>query len=308
MSDNLPQVAVLLAAYNGMSWIEEQLASILGQTCVNVSVYISIDPSTDGTEAWCSEYAKRHPNVYLLPSAGPFGGAARNFFRLIRDVNFSAFDYVSFSDQDDIWYPGKLERAVAQLKNGSFDGYSSNVVAWWSNGRRIFVNKAQPQVKWDYFFEAAGPGCTYVLTQRLASAFKNIIEARWDKVQDVKLHDWFCYAFARGAGFRWFIDPVPSMDYRQHTKNQVGVNAGFASAISRVREVVYGSWFPQVELISELIDAGDSLGIVSKKFMFSGRTSFLRLLLQQADCRRRRRDRIGFVVLCILRAIFGKGT
>ena len=47
----LPKVAVLLAAYNGMQWIEEQLTSILGQSAVDVTVYISIDPSTDGTES-----------------------------------------------------------------------------------------------------------------------------------------------------------------------------------------------------------------------------------------------------------------
>ena len=52
-----PKVAVLLAAYNGMQWIEEQLASILCQSGVDVSIHISIDTSNDGTEAWCESFA-----------------------------------------------------------------------------------------------------------------------------------------------------------------------------------------------------------------------------------------------------------
>jgi rhamnosyltransferase len=63
MSDNHPRVAVLLAAYNGMAWIEQQVASILAQTGVVVTIYISIDPSSDGTEAWCNEYAISHPTI-----------------------------------------------------------------------------------------------------------------------------------------------------------------------------------------------------------------------------------------------------
>lgn len=304
MNDNTPRVAVLLAAYNGMSWIAEQLASIVAQTNVDVCVYISVDPSTDGTEAWCSKYAENNPSVKLLPASGPFGGAARNFFRLIRDVDFSDFDYVSFADQDDIWYPEKLERAVNKLRLGGIDGYSSNVVAFWPSGRRILVDKAQPQVEWDHWFEAAGPGCTYVLTQPLASALKETIVKHWHKVQSIALHDWFCYAFARSAGFKWFIDSVPGMDYRQHAGNQVGVNSGVASAISRLRQVLNGWWFSQVRLICELTT--ENCNNVSKRPGLSGRISILKLAVRLKDCRRRRRDQLVFAALCIVIALFGK--
>ncbi|HGA2317532.1 TPA: glycosyltransferase [Pseudomonas putida] len=306
MTENIPRVAVLLAAYNGMSWIEEQLVSILSQTHVHVNVFISVDPSTDGTEAWCSRFAENNPDVQLLPTCGAFGGAARNFFRLIRDVDFSGYDYVSFSDQDDIWYPDKLERAVLKLRRGDVDGYSSNVVAFWPSGRRILVDKAQPQVQWDHLFEAAGPGCTYVLTQPLAAALKGTVVDHWYRVQGVALHDWFCYAFARSAGFEWFIDPEPGMDYRQHAKNQVGVNAGAVSAISRLKKVVDGWWFSQVKLICELTT--DNRNNASKRPTVSGRVSILKLVVRLKECRRRRRDQLAFAAFCMVMALFGKGA
>jgi rhamnosyltransferase len=302
MPFEIPKVAVLLAAYNGMSWIEEQLASILAQTGVHVSIFISVDPSTDGTEDWCAEYALSHPNVTLLPPAGPFKGAARNFFRLIRDVDFSAFDYVSFSDQDDIWYPDKLERAVAKLRSDDVDGYSSNVVAFWPNGRRMLVDKAQPQVQWDHLFEAAGPGCTYVLKPALAVGFKKLIVEEWERVQEIALHDWFCYAYARSHGFKWFIDPEPGMDYRQHADNQVGVNAGVSSGFARLRRIVDGWWFQQIELTGSVVlkdsktvaDASPSSGVRWKQMVLAPRR-----------CRRRHRDQIIFPVLYLVAKVFG---
>lgn len=204
-----PKIAVLLAAYNGMQWIEEQLTSILDQTAVDVTVYISVDPSTDGTEAWCTAFAVSHPNIIILPEAGKFGGAARNFFRLIRDVDYCAYDFIALADQDDLWNADKLQRAVAAIQNRRVDAYSSNVTAFWPDGRTHLLDKAQPQVEWDFLFEAAGPGCTYVFNRGLADALKLSMLANWQQLQTVSLHDWYCYAFARSHGYRWYIDPVP---------------------------------------------------------------------------------------------------
>ncbi|KWS26145.1 glycosyltransferase family 2 protein [Pseudomonas syringae] len=296
MSSVFPKVAVLLAAYNGMAWIEAQLDSILKQTNVCVSVFISVDTSTDGTEAWCADYAQHHASISLLPPAGRFGGASRNFFRLIRDVDFSTFDYVAFSDQDDIWHPDKLQRAVAALALGHHDAYSSNVTAFWPDGRRVLLDKAQPQVQWDHLFEAAGPGCTYVMNRRLADAFKSSLLSHWDAAQAVSLHDWYCYAFARSHGFRWLIDPVPGMDYRQHANNQVGANTGLASLISRLKKIADGWWAGQVVLIGQLI--GDSQLHPAGKHV-STRLSFLKLAFKAPQCRRRPRDKIFFIIACL---------
>lgn len=150
MPVNYPKVAVLLAAYNGEQWIEEQLASILRQSAVELTVYISIDPSSDGTEALCCAICAEHPSVIVLPAAGVFGGASRNFFRLIRDVDFDCFDFVAFADQDDVWHSNKLQRALQAIETHRADAYSSNVTAFWPDGRTHLLDKAQPQVEWDF--------------------------------------------------------------------------------------------------------------------------------------------------------------
>lgn len=295
------RIAVLLAAYNGCEWIEEQLASILAQARASVDIYISVDPSTDGTEALCARLAERHANIAVLPPGGPLKGASRNFFRLIKDVDLSAYDYVAFSDQDDVWYADKLDRAVTTLRRSDADGYSSNVVAFWDDGRRLLVNKAQPQVRWDYLFEAAGPGCTYVLTRRLASAFKSLLLRQWDEVQRVDLHDWFCYAYARSHHYSWIIDPTPGLDYRQHARNQVGVNNGVASARSRLRKITDGWWFSQIQLTATLLDIHSPYRILDGDSTKA--KEWIKLAFSVAHCRRRPRDRAMLFAICLLNSI-----
>jgi len=158
-SHSLPSIAVCLAAFNGIRYIQQQLDSILSQADVQVTVFVSVDRSIDGTENWFSTVQAKEPRVVLLPTGAAFGGAARNFFRLLRDTDFAAFDYVAYADQDDIWLPGKLKRACDTLTQAGAQGYSSDVVAFWDSGKSLYIKKSYPQRRWDYLFESAGPGC-----------------------------------------------------------------------------------------------------------------------------------------------------
>ncbi|MBS4076862.1 MULTISPECIES: glycosyltransferase [Pseudomonas] len=296
MSVRSRKVAVLLAAYNGMEWIEAQLTSILHQSLVDVTVYISVDPSSDGTESWCAHYAKMHPEIVVLPEHGKFGSASRNFFRLIRDVDFDTYDFLAFADQDDLWHIDKLSRAIEAICEKKVDAYSSNVTAFWSDGRTHLLDKAQPQVAWDYLFEAAGPGCTYVMTNELATSMKHAVCQNWIKIQDVSLHDWYCYAFARSNGFTWYIDPRPSMDYRQHARNQVGANKGWKPLLARYSMINDGWWFGQIKILSQLF--GRAASPITHDCLRLGCPQLIRLSFKAWQCRRRKRDKILFFIIC----------
>jgi len=77
---SVPRMAVLLAAYNGMAWLQQQVQSILAQQGVQVALFISVDASTDGTRAWVQALSQAEPAVTLLPDAGRLGSAGANFF------------------------------------------------------------------------------------------------------------------------------------------------------------------------------------------------------------------------------------
>lgn len=299
-----PRFAVCLAAFNGLQYLSKQIDSILGQRNVSLQIYISVDKSADGTEKFLTDWAAKEPRLYLLPLGLHFGGAGPNFYRLLRDVEFSNVDYLSFADQDDIWHEDKLWRAHCALRNNCAAAYSSNVLAFWPNGRALLIDKAQAQKKWDFLFEAAGPGCTYVLRVDLALGLKCLIQRRWQEVQAVALHDWLSYAYARMNGFTWLIDPVATMDYRQHASNQVGVNVGWSAFRHRVNKVLDG-WGPrQAALIASLLDMNDLTFV--RRWKGGGTLGLLYLALNARHCRRRLRDQFLFALSCLVLALLGR--
>lgn len=303
-NSNQPKCAVLLAVYNGMEYLEQQITSIFNQKEIKLTIFVSVDRSTDGSDLWIEQLAKKDSRVIMLPYGERFGGAANNFFRLIRDVDFANFDYIAFADQDDYWYPNKLLKAVNMLKDGQFDAYSSNVTAFWSNGKEAYINKAQPQKKWDFIFEAAGPGCTYVFNFNLMNAIKKHLLEVGNRIQSVRLHDWYCYAYTRAKGYKWYIDPEVSMRYRQHEKNQVGVNLGVNAYMKRFKEITEGSWLKQAYLIANLIGEGDSPFIKSWSQLRRG--DLLRLATHSFQCRRRLTEKFAFFCICLMLALLGK--
>lgn len=298
-----PRIAVLLAVFNGVKWLPEQLHSILNQVRVDVTIFVSVDSSADGSEEWIDDLAINESRIKVLSHASQFGGAAPNFLRLLREVNFYGYDYVSLADQDDIWDSKKLDAAVTLLKASKVDAYSSNALAFWQNGKTAFINKSQPQVKWDYFFEAAGPGCTYVISWKLALAIQNLLRVKSDLAQRIGLHDWFIYAYARVNGFRWIIDHQSYIRYRQHNSNQVGMNLGWRAFMHRVYKVSSGWALSQSILIADLLDKQDDPFV--KKWSSGSSIGLVLLACHSWQCRRRLRDKILFFFSCIFMALLG---
>lgn len=296
-----PWFAVCLAAYDGMAYIAEQIDSILQQKNVEFQIFISVDQSTDGTEDQLVAWALTEPRLTLLPFGQRFGGAGPNFYRLLREVDLSGFDYLSFSDQDDIWHPEKLLRAHRLMTEQGAHGYSSNVTAFWPSGKTQLVNKAQPQRSLDFMFEAAGPGCTYVLKSSLALSLQAMVRAADVSLLRVGYHDWLIYAFARANNYAWAIDEWSSMQYRQHANNQIGVNAGWRSYWLRVRKMLSGHGFEQSLLIADLVHAASTP--VVQKGLRGGRLGYLWLALRANQCRRKRLDQLWFFILCVLFAV-----
>ena len=75
-----PRVLVLLAAFNGTAFLPAQMASILGQQAVDVQVVLSIDRSTDGTEAWAAQLAQHDARVTVLPGGASLWRRGAQFF------------------------------------------------------------------------------------------------------------------------------------------------------------------------------------------------------------------------------------
>lgn len=252
-----PKFLVLLAAFNGDKFINEQVLSILNQKYVNLSIIISIDKSDDYTEKCALDLSLKFENIRIIKNAFNLkkSKASVNFFNLINYVNkFETFDYIALSDQDDIWDYDKLIRAHSKIMLSKASGYSSNVSACFSSGKEKLIKKSYPQKSLDYIFESAGPGCTYVLKRDLFMHLKKfILTTNHEELCEVNYHDWFIYAFARVNRYKWVIDSQVTMKYRQHEKNVVGARIGIRSYFLRINSVIKGEALYQAILLDKIL-------------------------------------------------------
>lgn len=285
-----PKIAVLLAAYNGIDWIDEQIDSILKQKGLSVTIFISVDLSQDGTELIVDSIAAKNNKVISLPYGQRFGSAGKNFFRLFRDVDFNAFDYIALSDQDDIWLDTKISRAVSLISTKHVDVVSSDAIAFWEDGKQEVIKKSYNQVEYDHFFEAAGPGCTYVFSHNVACSIKCFLKNFPQVERLVTLHDWFFYAYCRHNRYKWYIDDKPLILYRQHSNNVVGANNNFKAYVKRWKMISNKWYVNQVKIIIHLIAPDLERELLSRKF----------LLLHLFKLRRRPRDCFAFAALLLL--------
>jgi rhamnosyltransferase len=297
-----PKVAILLAAYNGAEYITEQLKSIENQLNVSLTVFLSLDLSNDNTLEIVNAYNK-NLTIEILPYGDHYGSAGANFFRLLKDTDFSGFDYVAFADQDDIWLPEKLKNAIHFMNSAGVAGYSSNITAFWSNGKEKLIKKDHLQVDYDYLFESPGPGCTFVLNQKLANSIKVEISNKYNSIHSIWLHDWFCYSFARFKGFKWGIDSKPTMLYRQHDSNEVGANSGFKSFLKRFSVIISGNGFDKSLQQARFIGQTNVLPI--DLLSDGSRFSMLKLSLISFRCRRQFIHKLFFFIICFYFSIKG---
>lgn len=288
-----PRVCVLLATHNSSAWLREQLQSVFDQESVTVSVVASDDSSCDDTPQTLSDWSKDH-RLTVLPAPGErYGNAHRNFVRLIVEAPTADAEYIALSDHDDIWLAHKLSRAVLRLSETGASGYSSNVTAFWPDGRQRLIDKAQPQRTFDHLFSSPGPGCTFVLPQHVFIQLRTWILSRLEQVRTFCVHDWLIYAYVRERGLRWCIDEQSTMLYRQHEGNEMGANAGWGPAWRRVQYVRSGAYRRDVLRLADLIGHESDLVRALRRLAPMDRCW---LIANVRKFRRARRDRVALAL------------
>lgn len=248
-------ILILLAAHNGKSWLAEQVDSILGQQSVELSLLIGDDCSTDGA---VEDIQRRSPDSRLrtLRFDTPSGGAGQSFLRLLSHADFLDFDFVAFSDQDDVWNPDKLLRAITALTTNQATGYSSAVLAVWPNGRERVLIQNPDQTDLDFLFEGAGQGCSFVLRADFVREVQKFVRENNRILSNIHYHDWFVYAASRAWNKRWVFDPIPSMHYRQHGGNDTGARHALAGVLKRV-ELIRSGWYARQ--VQTMINAASAI-------------------------------------------------
>lgn len=268
--NRLPRILVLLATYNGGKYIEDQLKSILAQKNVDITISISDDGSTDQTYNILKKYIEED-KIRFHKNQTSTGSAANNFLGMIsRLTNENEYDYFSFADQDDIWFPDKISAAIESLFNFKSVLYCSNLTKWnTSEGSYRLLKKDYPQKKFDFLFEGGSAGCTYVFTRSFALELKqftsNLDYSDWRGFS----HDWLVYFFARSKNFKVVIDSNSYIHYRIHNANVHGhLNQMSIATIKHKSAEVFNGYY-QNHLVNYIkyLDQNSEAYSICKKFL-----------------------------------------
>lgn len=104
-------ISLAMPTYNGEKYLREQLDSIYSQTMVPDEVVVVDDCSTDGTVDILKEYHNKYGLKYFINDHNL--GYNKNFEKAI---SLCAGDYIALSDQDDYWFPEKIEISYQHIK------------------------------------------------------------------------------------------------------------------------------------------------------------------------------------------------
>lgn len=240
MDPALPTCAVLMATYNGLAFIDEQLVTIAAQSGVGrIDMVISDDGSSDGTLEKLNEWERHWTRGAFRIVRGPAQGFAENFRSLLVAVEADA-DYVAFSDQDDIWDPDKLSAAILRLAPIG----ESRPAVYFSRTRT--VDALGMETGFSPLFERP-PGFRNAIVQSIGGGNTTVLNRRGFALvaesarrTGFVTHDWWSYLMVSAAGGEVIYDPVPHIGYRQHGSNLVGTNTGMAARLLRLRQLLKG--------------------------------------------------------------------
>lgn len=117
MNSNDILISVVIPTYKRSEFLPIAIDSVLAQTYKNVEIIVVSDNDIDNEydKETCNVMKKyaRCDNVIYLPAIGNHGGCfARN-----RGLDAAKGEYINFLDDDDSFYPTKIERQVGAIRN-----------------------------------------------------------------------------------------------------------------------------------------------------------------------------------------------
>lgn len=103
-------VSVVIPAWNAAEYLREAIESVLAQTYKDLEIIVVDDGSTDDTRQICAHFEPQVKYCYQ-PNDGTHGAGAR-----ARAILEAKGEWVALLDQDDRWFPRKIEKQLQALR------------------------------------------------------------------------------------------------------------------------------------------------------------------------------------------------
>jgi hypothetical protein len=242
---NPPEIVIALCSYNGAAWLAGQLDSIAAQDHADWALWISDDGSSDDTRAIITAFAARHPARDIRLLDGPQQGGTQNFLSLIchPDLPIGGHTHLALCDQDDIWLPEKLGRALSLLR-AQPDGDRPLIYGAQSRhideSGQIIGRSRRPRGQvtlQNAVVQNMVSGHSLVLNPAALALARAA-----GRPAGIGFQDWWLSLLVLACGGRAVIDPTEVLLYRQHGGNVMGAPQGAAAAGQRLRQLSQGRY------------------------------------------------------------------
>lgn len=235
-----PQISIVLALYNGADFINAQVQSCLEQTTPPTQIVISDDGSKDAGPDLLRGLEKTTPHIDWVWRQGPRQGFAANFLCGLDGVG-DAITHVALSDQDDVWEPEKLSRAMTLLKG--VDGPAIVCGRTWICDQDLSNPRpSRPLVRPAEFANALVQNIAAGNTIVMNRPALDIVRQATPRIGSIVAHDWWIYQLITGAGGHVIWDDTPGVYYRQHGGNLIGSNTGIGATLARMGQMLVGRY------------------------------------------------------------------
>ncbi|AKS46635.1 Glycosyltransferase involved in cell wall bisynthesis [Octadecabacter temperatus] len=232
-------VHILMAVHQGEKYLPQQLSSFTTQTYPNWALWAGIDAPKAG-----EDQSREILNACVKKPVvldGPALGVAANFMALMSAA--PAGEIWALADQDDVWLPDKLARAVEQLNKISPDTPALYCARTLIADNRLGRMRLSPMRR-------RGPSFANALVQNIASGNTIVLNSAATQlvasvIADTPtpvIHDWWLYQLITAVGGQVICDEQPVLLYRQHSNNVLGANDCWRSRLRRVKLIWQGVW------------------------------------------------------------------
>lgn len=236
---NKPLVSIIITTFAGSNVLSRSIQSVLNQTYKNWELIVVDDNNPDTVERQATEKVIKTyvcENIkYIKHTRNMNGSAARN-----TGIKNSSGEYIAFLDDDDIFYPTRLEKCIQTvINNTKCDSVLTNVIV--TDGTSIIdcieQNNHHDPLRDMFFGNVLGTGSNLFLSRKAVDTLGGFDES-FSRRQDVEFMIRFYKQFKSA-----YLQENLAVKVVQHRKNITIDYPKFKSVeehfIDTFREVVF---------------------------------------------------------------------
>lgn len=232
-----PFVSVLMPVYNGSTFLEESLASILNQTYKNFEFIIIDDGSTDGTYQILKRYTKTDQRIKIISHKKNRGIV----FSLNQGLELAKGKYILRMDADDIAYPNRFVEQINFMETHPGYGVCGTWIKVINDNPYIWMPPtSSDDIKTSLFFESVIAHPSACIRTKALKSLK--YEQEYTYVEDYRL--WINIAT------KWELAnlPIPLLGYRSHPNQTSNVQSQLQNKnLLKLKTTLLKTLCPQVQ-------------------------------------------------------------